>query len=58
MILWDVACNVFILCVIVIMVLVAVLICTFIIAGIRDIVDTCLRNKKINENDEKICLKK
>ncbi len=56
--LWSVAGNVFIICVIVIMVLLAVLICTFIVAGIRDIVDTCLRNKKINENDEKICLKK
>ncbi|WP_170953379.1 hypothetical protein [Bacillus cereus] len=56
--LWTVAGNVFIVCVIVIMVLLAVLICTFIVAGIRDIVDTCLRNKKINENDEKICLKK
>lgn len=56
--LWSVAGNVFVICVIVIMVLLAVLICTFIIAGIRDIVDTCLRNKKINENDEEICLKK
>jgi len=56
--LWSVAGNVFIICVIVIIVFLAVLICTFIVAGIRDIVDTCLRNKKINENDEKICLKK
>jgi len=56
--LWSVAGNVFIICVIIIMILLAVLICTFIVAGIRDIVDTCLRNKKINENDEKICLKK
>lgn len=56
--LWSVAGNVFIICVIIIMILLAVLICTFIVAGIRDVVDTFLRNKKINENDEKICLKK
>lgn len=57
--LWSVAGNVFIICVIVIMILLAVLFCTYIVILIKDAVDAYLRDKKIlDENDEKICLKK
>lgn len=57
--LWSVAGIVFIICVIVIMILLAVLFCTYIVIHIKDTVDAYLRDKKIlDENDEKICLKK
>lgn len=51
--LWSVAGNVFIICVIVIMILLAVLFCTYIVIHIKDAVDAYLRDKKIlDENDE------
>ncbi|MEC1984460.1 hypothetical protein P9F15_29570 [Bacillus cereus] len=58
--LWSVAGNVFIVCLIAVMVLVAVLICTFIVLSIQDLIKSFSGSgdKKINENDEKICLEK
>ncbi|MEK7019866.1 MULTISPECIES: hypothetical protein [Bacillus] len=56
--LWSVAGNVFIICVIAIMVLFALLVCTYIVLGIKDAVNSYSRYKKSNENDEEICLKK
>lgn len=58
--LWSVAGNVFIICLIAIMVLVAVLICTFIVLSIKDLIKSYSgsSDKKINENDEEICLEK
>ncbi|MCP9282344.1 hypothetical protein [Bacillus wiedmannii] len=56
--LWSVAGNVFIICVIAIMVLFAVLACTYIVLAIKDAVDSYSRYKKTNENDEELCLKK
>ncbi len=58
MVLWDVACNVFILCVIAIMVLFALLACTHIVIAIKDAFDSYSRYKKTKENDEELCLKK
>ncbi|MED1077696.1 hypothetical protein [Bacillus paranthracis] len=57
--LWSVAGNVFIICLIIIMILLAVLFSTYIVVCIKEAVDVHLRNKKIlDENEEKICLKK
>ncbi|MGN4788603.1 hypothetical protein [Bacillus cereus group sp. MYBK209-1] len=57
--LWSVAGNVFIICLIIIMILLAVLVSTYIVICIKDAVDAYLRDKKIlDENDEKTCLKK
>lgn len=56
----SIAGNVFIICVIAVMVLVALLICTFIVLSIKDLIKSYSGSsgKKINENDEKICLEK